>query len=86
MASRADNNTPDSLTIAHITLIIKECPISHSKERGPMFFGLILISVGVILLLEKLNILEGGFGTYWPVILIAFGISIFISHQRRRRD
>ncbi len=51
-----------------------------------MFFGLILISVGVILLLEKLNILEGGFGTYWPVILIAFGISIFISHQRRRRD
>lgn len=50
-----------------------------------MFLGLILIFVGVILLLEKLNILDGGIGTYWPVILIAIGISIFISHQRRRQ-
>ena len=51
-----------------------------------MFLGMILIFVGVILLLERLNILEGGIATYWPVILIAFGISMFISHQRRRRD
>ena len=51
-----------------------------------MFLGLILIFVGIILLLERLNILEGGIGTYWPVILIAVGISIFISHQRQRRD
>ncbi|RUA05494.1 MAG: hypothetical protein DSY88_00995 [Candidatus Poseidoniales archaeon] len=49
-------------------------------------FGLILIFVGVILLLEKLDILSGGFGTYWPVILISFGVSIFVLHQRRRRD
>ena len=75
-----------SLTAAHIALIIKTCPTSHSKEQDSMFFGLMLIFVGVILLLERLNILEGGFGTYWPVILIAFGLSIFISHQRRRRD
>ena len=51
-----------------------------------MFFGLTLIFVGVILLLEKRDILNGGFGTYCPVILIAFGVSIFVSHQRRSRD
>jgi len=45
-----------------------------------------LIFVDVILLLEKLDILSGGFGTYWPVILISFGVSIFVLHQRRRRD
>jgi len=51
-----------------------------------MFLGLMLIFVGAIILLGKLNIIEGGFGTFWPVILIALGISVFISRQRRRRD
>ena len=51
-----------------------------------MFFGLILIFVGVIMLLEKRDILSWGFGTYCPVILFAFGVSIFVSHQRRSRD
>ena len=54
-------------------------------EQKPLFVGLILIFVGVALLLERPDILEDGSGTYWPVILIAVGISMFISHQRRRR-
>jgi hypothetical protein len=51
-----------------------------------MFIGLILIFVGTMILLGKLGIIENGFGTYWPVILIALGISVFVSRQRRRRD
>ncbi len=51
-----------------------------------MFFGLTLIFVGVIMLLEKRDILSWGFGTYCPVILFAFGVSIFVSHQCRSRD
>jgi len=39
---------------------MKMCPFSHPKEQKPIF-DLILIFVGVILLLEKLDIISGGF-------------------------
>lgn len=49
-----------------------------------MFLGIVIIFVGAILLLERLDIIEGGFSTYWPVLLIALGISIVANQLRRR--
>ncbi len=50
-----------------------------------MFLGLVVILIGVILLLERLNIIEGGFSTYWPVLLIALGASMIYDRFRQRR-
>ena len=40
-----------------------------------MFIGLALIAIGAILLLERLGVIEGGLGQYWPALLIAIGVS-----------
>ena len=50
-----------------------------------MFLGLIVILVGLVLLLEWLEIIEGGFSTYWPVLLIALGASMIFDRLRQRR-
>ncbi len=42
-----------------------------------MFFGLVLVIVGVMLLLEKLGIVTGSVWNYvWPCLIIALGLSI----------
>ncbi len=49
-----------------------------------MFLGLVVILIGLILLLERLDIIEGGFSTYWPVLLIALGVTMVVSWWRKR--
>ena len=51
-----------------------------------MVFGLILIAVGVIALLEKLNVINGNVWNYTlPVILLIIGLSMVFGRFRRRR-
>jgi hypothetical protein len=51
-----------------------------------MVFGLILVAVGIIALLEKLNVINGNVWNYaWPVILVIIGLSIVFGRFRRRR-
>ena len=38
-----------------------------------MFLGLAVIFVGLVLLLERLGIIEGGFSTYWPTSSYSLG-------------
>lgn len=49
-----------------------------------MWFGLVLIVIGAVLLLEKLGVIEGGLSTFWPLILIAIGMAIVFGNARRR--
>ena len=49
-----------------------------------MFIGIVVIFIGAVLLLERLGIIEGGFSTYWPLLLIALGISMVVNQMRRR--
>jgi hypothetical protein len=50
-----------------------------------MFFGLILVAIGVIALLVKLDVLSGSIWSYtWPVILILLGLSFLFGRFRRR--
>lgn len=50
-----------------------------------LFWGLAVMLVGVILLLERLDVIEGGLSDYWPVLLIAVGVAM-VGNWWRRRD
>ena len=49
-----------------------------------MFWGLAVLLVGLILLLERLDVIEGGLSTYWPVLLIALGVAMVANWWRQR--
>ncbi|MDP2211256.1 MAG: hypothetical protein Q8J63_05945 [Candidatus Aquicultor sp.] len=50
----------------------------HRMGRGGLVFGLILITIGVILLVD--NFYPGlGFTRLWPVIIIAWGFAVLVS-------
>ena len=50
-----------------------------------MFFGLVLIAVGIMALLVATGVLPGSAWSYiWPVILILLGLSILMGRRRRR--
>lgn len=48
------------------------------------FFGVIVVSVGLLLLLDNLDILDAGdvIGDWWPVAIIAGGVLAFIANPR----
>ncbi len=50
-----------------------------------MIFGIILIAVGVIALLVKLDVLSGSVWSYtWPTVLILLGLSFLFGRFQRR--
>ena len=47
-------------------------------------FGLLLVVIGLLLLLDSLNLIEGvGFEELWPVLLIVIGVAIIYDRVRR---
>lgn len=56
--------------------------MSKSKSRE-LFWGLLLISLGAIFLLDKLDIMEVGdfFRIFWPVILIVIGLKLILNRN-----
>src|SRR6266702_7803812 len=45
------------------------------RDRGPVIGGVVFITVGLILLLEKLGYLPYGFALhFWPMIFVVIGI------------
>ena len=50
-----------------------------------MLIGIILVIVGAVLLLERLDIIEGGFETFWPLILVAVGAVLIFDRLRNRK-
>lgn len=49
-----------------------------------MFIGILLLLLGVLMLLSKLDIIRGDFWAYfWPIALIALGISIVVKHTKK---
>ena len=49
----------------------------HHHGRPPAFFGFVLLTLGVLFLLDNLNVIEARYilRTYWPTIVIAFGLA-----------
>jgi predicted membrane protein len=52
------------------------------------FWGLLLITFGVLFLLDNLGIASFGdiIGRFWPMIIIFWGVSILVGRDSRRRD
>ena len=55
-----------------------------SAHRRPYLGALILITLGVLFLLDNLGVADFGtiISTYWPLILILIGIRIFFRYGR----
>lgn len=50
-----------------------------------MFVGFALLIAGVLLILEKMNIIYGDFWDYfWPIILIAMGAKFIFDNRGKR--
>jgi hypothetical protein len=51
-----------------------------------MVFGLILVAIGIIALLVKLDVITGSIWDYvWPSVLVIIGLSFFLGRFQRRR-
>lgn len=61
--------------------------MSHQKSNSGLFWGAILILIGVLFLLDNFYYIDFGdiIATYWPLILVAIGIKI-IMDKRRDKD
>jgi uncharacterized membrane protein HdeD (DUF308 family) len=49
-----------------------------------MFIGILLLLMGVLMLLNKFGMLHGSWWSFfWPVAIIALGVSLIFKHNRR---
>lgn len=49
-----------------------------------MFLGIILLSLGVLMILERLGIIYGPIWDYlWPVVLVALGLQLIVKHRQK---
>lgn len=57
--------------------------MNKMKFSGSAVFGIILIAVGVVSLLSSMNYFDSWdiFSTYWPLIIILFGVKSLIDHR-----
>jgi predicted membrane protein len=57
--------------------------MSVSKNQGRIFWGLLLIVLGGLFLLDQMDKLDFGdlIGRYWPVVFIILGVSILLSNN-----
>jgi hypothetical protein len=54
-------------------------------HRGRIFWGVIIIIAGSLLLLDRLGLLPAGFNAiFWPLVLIALGVSFLLGPAFRR--
>lgn len=61
---------------------------NDSKKTGSLFWGVLLIGIGVLFLLDNLGILyfDEIISDYWPLILIAIGLKIIVSASGNKKS
>jgi predicted membrane protein len=57
--------------------------MSAQRTQGRIFWGLMLICLGVLFLLDQMGRLDFGdlVGRYWPIVFIIIGVSILLSNS-----
>jgi predicted membrane protein len=57
--------------------------MSAQKNQGRIFWGILLVILGVLFLFDQMDKLDFGdlVGRYWPVIFILMGLSILLSNN-----
>ena len=60
--------------------------MNHRKNNSGVFWGFILVIIGILFLLDNFYILDFGYfiSTFWPLILIAIGIKMLVERRRDR--
>jgi len=58
--------------------------VKNEKSDNTKIFGLLLILLGVVILLQNL-IPQINFAKFWPVILVALGLAILINNSREKK-
>ena len=55
----------------------------HSENKNHVTWGVILIALGVLFILDNFGYLDFGYviSTYWPLILVAIGIKIILDKR-----
>lgn len=61
---------------------------NNSKKIGSLFWGVLMIGMGVLFLLDNLYIVDFGevISDYWPLILIAVGLKIILSAKGSKKS
>ena len=51
---------------------------------GRLFFGVVIVAVGTVLLLDNADVLDAGetFGNWWPAVVLLAGLLTFAAHPR----
>jgi hypothetical protein len=60
----------------------------RTVDIGALVAGLVMTGLGVLLLLDFLDVLDLGFGTLWPILLAAAGailLALGLASPRQRR-
>jgi predicted membrane protein len=52
-------------------------------NANPAIFGLIVVTLGVLFLLDTTGVTENVFGTFWPLALLFFGVWLTIQERGR---
>ncbi len=55
------------------------------RTRDPLFWGLLLIVLGGLVLLKNLNLLNSGVFAWWPVLVLLAGLWLLSRGLRRRQ-
>lgn len=48
--------------------------------RGSLFWGGVLILLGILFALQAANVIQDVFGWFWPLFLILLGVTLLVSH------
>lgn len=59
--------------------------MARRERRGPPLFALLLVALGVVLLLQNLDIISWGLWTeiwrFWPLLLVAIGVNLILGNR-----
>ena len=59
--------------------------MARRERRGPPLFALLLVALGVVLLLQNLDVLGWGLWTeiwrFWPLLLVGIGANLILGHR-----
>lgn len=52
---------------------------------GQALFGLILVALGILLILDNINWIDIGFGVIWPLVLVFAGLYIILKEFETKK-
>ncbi|MEE9168143.1 MAG: DUF5668 domain-containing protein [bacterium] len=58
------------------------------KDKSSLFWGILLVAIGALFLLDNLRILDFGdvVSNLWPLILIAIGLKIIWNAKKEKEE